>query len=277
VHGLAEGRAASRCCLFGPPQPAVKVFLAKPERRSGSFRVETHARARYAKEVLLASGAYTTDATPSLRKKVIPSAPTFNRHGSSSESLRLRKSGPRNRMIYDSKHVPLLLIGLTPDKSRLLRRGPAPRSSRNQKARCAKSAELLRREMIEVYPQVARRKSRIRLGPGTLDFAMDVMPHSGRIDGMYFALGFRRPRRKPAATWMGAKTRGRSSAAIPTTSLPPHRCFPGAQPRPTSRQHLALPLSRPLLQSPRLVNLIHPVAQALLPVPRRAHHKNFNT
>jgi glycine/D-amino acid oxidase-like deaminating enzyme len=39
---------------------------------------------------------------------------------------------------------------------------------------------------------------------GTLDFTFDVMPHCGKIDGMYFALGFA-GHGVAAATWMGAK------------------------------------------------------------------------
>jgi glycine/D-amino acid oxidase-like deaminating enzyme len=60
--------------------------------------------------------------------------------------------------------------------------------------------------MIEVYPQLAKTKIEFVWG-GTLDFAFDVMPHSGTIDGMRFAMGFA-GHGVAAATWMGAKLAG---------------------------------------------------------------------
>jgi glycine/D-amino acid oxidase-like deaminating enzyme len=66
-----------------------------------------------------------------------------------------------------------------------------------------KSAELLRQGMIQVYPQLRDTKVEYVWG-GTLDFAFDVMPHSGTINGMHFAIGFA-GHGVAAATWMGAK------------------------------------------------------------------------
>ena len=43
--------------------------------------------------------------------------------------------------------------------------------------------------MIDVYPQLADAKLDYVWG-GTLDFAFDIMPHAGRLDGMYFAVGY---------------------------------------------------------------------------------------
>ena len=43
--------------------------------------------------------------------------------------------------------------------------------------------------MIHVYPQLRETKVAFVWG-GTLDFAFDIMPHAGRMDGMYFSLGY---------------------------------------------------------------------------------------
>jgi glycine/D-amino acid oxidase-like deaminating enzyme len=51
------------------------------------------------------------------------------------------------------------------------------------------SAEILRRGMVEVYPQLREAKVEYAWG-GTLDFAFDMMPHAGRIDGAHYALGY---------------------------------------------------------------------------------------
>src|SRR5262249_8765472 len=50
-------------------------------------------------------------------------------------------------------------------------------------------AEILRRGMIEVYPQLRDTKVEFAWG-GTLDFCFDTMPHAGRIDGMHYSLGY---------------------------------------------------------------------------------------
>jgi glycine/D-amino acid oxidase-like deaminating enzyme len=68
------------------------------------------------------------------------------------------------------------------------------------------SAEILRRGMIHVYPQLRDAKVEFAWG-GTLDFALDVMPHAGKVAGMYFAAGFA-GHGVAAATWSGAKLAG---------------------------------------------------------------------
>jgi glycine/D-amino acid oxidase-like deaminating enzyme len=114
-----------------------------------------------------------------------------------------RELSPRNRMIYDSKHF-LYYYRLTPD-NRMLFGGRAaffPESDSTVR----ESAELLRRGMVEVYPQLLDTKVEFVWG-GTLDFTLDVMPHAGKIDGMNFAVGFA-GHGVAAATWMGAKLAG---------------------------------------------------------------------
>jgi glycine/D-amino acid oxidase-like deaminating enzyme len=43
--------------------------------------------------------------------------------------------------------------------------------------------------MIQVFPQLKDVKIEYVWG-GTLDFAFDMMPHVGEIDGMYYSLGY---------------------------------------------------------------------------------------
>jgi glycine/D-amino acid oxidase-like deaminating enzyme len=52
-----------------------------------------------------------------------------------------------------------------------------------------RSAEILRREMIQVYPQLKDAKIDYVWG-GTLDFAFDMMTHVGEVDGIYYSLGY---------------------------------------------------------------------------------------
>jgi glycine/D-amino acid oxidase-like deaminating enzyme len=135
--------------------------------------------------VLVATSGYTSAVTPVLQKKIIPIGSFIIATEPLREEL-ARELSPRNRMIYDSKHY-LHYYRLTPD-DRMLFGGRAaffPETSQTIR----KSAAILHREMLEVYPQLKNTKVDYVWG-GTLDFTFDVMPHAGQIDGMYFALGY---------------------------------------------------------------------------------------
>ena len=89
-------------------------------------------------------------------------------------------------MIYDSKNY-LYYYRLTPDRRMLFGGRAAFFPETEQTIR--RSAEILRRGMIDVYPQLRDAKIEYVWG-GTLDFAFDIMPHAGQIDGMYYAVGY---------------------------------------------------------------------------------------
>jgi glycine/D-amino acid oxidase-like deaminating enzyme len=200
VTGLAKAAQRAGACLYDH----TRVTAVKPEVSNGSrrFRVSTSRGSLVAREVLLASGAYTTSATPALRRKVIP----IGSYIIATEVLPTdlaRELSPRNRMIYDSKHF-LYYYRLTPD-NRMLFGGRAAFFPESEST-VRESAELLRQGMVGVYPQLRDTKVEFVWG-GTLDFTFDVMPHCGTIDSMHFAVGFA-GHGVAAATWMGAKLAG---------------------------------------------------------------------
>ena len=197
VAGLAHAARRAGACLLDH----TRVTSIKQEINNGArkFRVQTSKGAVTAREVILASGAYTTEATPALRKKIIPIGSYIIATEVLSDDL-ARELSPRNRMIYDSKHF-LYYYRLTPD-NRMLFGGRAAFFPETEST-VRQSAEILRRGMIGVYPQLRDTKVEFVWG-GTLDFTLDVMPHAGKIDGMYFAAGFA-GHGVAAATWFGAK------------------------------------------------------------------------
>src|SRR5712691_3771963 len=70
VAGLALAAQRAGACLYD----RTRVTSIALEKNNGArkFRVQTSKGAITAREVILASGAYTTEATPALRKKIIP-------------------------------------------------------------------------------------------------------------------------------------------------------------------------------------------------------------
>jgi glycine/D-amino acid oxidase-like deaminating enzyme len=200
VAGLAHAAQRAGACLYD----RTRVTSVELERNNDArkFRVHTSKGAITAREVILASGAYTTDATPVLRRKIIP----IGSYIIATEVLPAdlaRELSPRNRMIYDSKHF-LYYYRLTPD-NRMLFGGRAAFFPETENT-VRRSAEILRRGMTGVYPQLRDAKIEFVWG-GTLDFTLDVMPHAGKIDGMYFAAGFA-GHGVAAATWLGMKLAG---------------------------------------------------------------------
>lgn len=163
------------------------------------WRLTTSRGALWARDVFVASSGYTGPATPALRRKIIPIGSYIITTEVLPEAL-ARELSPRNRMIYDSKNY-LYYYRLTPDR-RMLFGGRAAFFPETESS-IRKSTEILRRGMIDVYPQLRDIKIDYVWG-GTLDFAFDIMPHGGQMDGIYYALGYA-GHGVAMATWQGQK------------------------------------------------------------------------
>ncbi|HXW92331.1 MAG TPA: FAD-binding oxidoreductase [Terriglobales bacterium] len=183
VAGLAVAAMRAGAALFDHAR--VEQVVREEQNAGRKYRLRTARGSTWAREVLLASGAYTSHATPALQRKIIP----IGSYIIATEVLNpelARALSPKKRMIYDSKHF-LHYYRLTPD-NRMLFGGRAAFFPETQRT-VRQSAEILRRGMIRVYPQLRDSKVEFVWG-GTLDFAFDVVPHTGRSDGMYYALGY---------------------------------------------------------------------------------------
>jgi len=200
VAGLARAAQSGGACLHDH----TRVLKIDSQSANGArrFSLQTSRGPLSAREVVLASGAYTTGVTPALRKKVIPIGSYIIVTEVLPESL-ARELSPRNRMIYDSKHF-LYYYRLTPDR-RMLFGGRAAFFPETQNT-VRQSAEILRRGMIHVYPQLRDVQVEYVWG-GTLDFAFDVMPHAGKIGGMYFSVGYA-GHGVAAASYLGTRLAG---------------------------------------------------------------------
>jgi glycine/D-amino acid oxidase-like deaminating enzyme len=179
--GAAATRAGAQICERS------RLQNIQRESRGGApgFRLNSSRGAIWARNVLVGTSGYTGAATPALRKKIIPIGSFIIATQVLSQAL-ARELSPRNRQIYDSKNY-LYYYRLTPD-NRMLFGGRAaffPETDRTIR----KSAEILRRGMIDVFPQLRDTPVEYVWG-GTLDFCFDIMPHAGQVDGIYFALGY---------------------------------------------------------------------------------------
>lgn len=216
VAGLARAAERAGAMIF----ERARVEEVQHEGARG-WKIATPRGTLRAHDVLVATSGYTSRVTPALQKKIIPIGSYIIVTEVLPDSL-ARELSPRNRMIYDSKNY-LYYYRLTPDQ-RMLFGGRAaffPESG----STIRRSAEILRRGMITVYPQLRDAKIGYVWG-GTLDFAFDIMPHAGQLDGLYFSLGYA-GHGVAMATYLGNKIaqailEGRSDN--PFATIP----FPGA-------------------------------------------------
>jgi len=183
VAGLGAATIRAGACVCD------KTRVTKIERQSRQgapgWKLTTSRGALWAKDVFVGTSGYTSAATPALQKRIIPIGSYIITTEVLADAL-AHELIPRNRMVYDSKNY-IYYYRLTPDK-RMLFGGRAAFFPESRDS-IRKSAEMLRRGMIEVYPQLRDTKVEFVWG-GTLDFAFDIMPHAGQMDGMYYAVGY---------------------------------------------------------------------------------------
>ena len=183
VAGLARAamRAGAQIC----EHTRVETIQRDSRQGEAGWNLITSRGRVWAHEVFVGTSGYTGKATPALQKKLIPIGSFIITTEILPEKL-ARELSPRNRMIYDSKNY-LYYYRLTPDCRMLFGGRAAFFPETDQTVR--QSAEILRHGMIDVYPQLSDAKIDYVWG-GTLDFAFDIMPHAGQLEGMYYAVGY---------------------------------------------------------------------------------------
>ncbi len=178
VTGLASAAEKAGAIL------CARARVDRLERRENRFILETQRGTVNAESVFVATSGYTGNVTKKLQKKIIPIGSFIIATERLSDEL-AHELSPNNRMIFDFKHY-LNYFRLW--DNRMIFGGRAaffPETDNTIK----RSAEILRREMIQVYPQLKNIKVEFVWG-GTLDFAFDMMTHTGELDGMNYSLGY---------------------------------------------------------------------------------------
>jgi glycine/D-amino acid oxidase-like deaminating enzyme len=219
VFGLASAALRAGACIY--ENARVQNIQRNSQNGSAGFLVLTSRGNILAQNVLVATSGYTSAATAALQKKIIPVGSFIIATERLPDKL-ARELSPRNRMIFDSKHY-LHYYRLTPDNRMLF--GGRAAFFPETKNTIQRSAEILRRDLVEVYPQLRDRKIEYAWG-GTLDFCFDTMPHAGQTDGIYYALGYA-GHGVAMATYLGTKLADVMSGGkneIPYSAIP----FPGA-------------------------------------------------
>jgi glycine/D-amino acid oxidase-like deaminating enzyme len=166
------------------------------ERRRDGWAVATSAGLVVARDVLVATNGYTGPAVPALRRRVVPVGSYLVATAPLDPALASRLV-PRRRVLSDTKNL-LYYFRLSPD-GRMVFGGRAAFTP----TPVARSAEILARGMVEVFPELAGVPLEYAWG-GQVAFTVDQMPHAGRLDGVHYALGYG-GHGVAMATWLGAR------------------------------------------------------------------------
>jgi glycine/D-amino acid oxidase-like deaminating enzyme len=179
VAGLAKAARRAGAALFD------RTIATAIEREPAGFIVETARGPIRTNHVLMASGGYTGPAMPALRRRVIPIGSYIIATKPLPEAL-AHELSPRGRMIFDTRNF-LYYFRITPDRRMLFggRAGFFPETPSTVRV----SADILRRGMIEVYPQLRDTPVEYAWG-GNVDFTFDMMPHAGELGGLRYAIGY---------------------------------------------------------------------------------------
>jgi len=178
VSGLARAAGKAGATLHA------RARVTSLEPRGNRFVIQTERGSLQAESVLVGTSGYTGNVTKKLQRKVIPIGSFIIATERLSDEL-AHKLSPNNRMIFDFKHY-LNYFRLWDNRMVFGGRAAFFPETANTIAR---SAEILRREMIQVYPQLKDAKVEYVWG-GTLDFAFDQMTHVGEVDGIHYSLGY---------------------------------------------------------------------------------------
>ena len=178
VAGLAAAAEKAGATL------CARARVSRLGRSGARFLVETERGAVEAESVLVATSGYTGNVTQKLQRRIIPIGSFIIATEKLSDEL-AHELSPKNRMIFDYRHF-LNYFRLW--ENRMIFGGRAAFFPENENT-VAQSGEILRGEMIKVYPQLKDTKVEYVWG-GTLDFAFDQMTHVGEEDGVFYSLGY---------------------------------------------------------------------------------------
>jgi glycine/D-amino acid oxidase-like deaminating enzyme len=187
-------------------------------RHSQGFSLTTDAGQISAREVVIATNGYTGDATPALKRRVLPVAS----HIIATEELSPELAAsliPNGKTISDTPRV-LTYYRMSPDGKRVLFGGRA----RFTQVKPEVSAPALHRLMTQRFPQLKGVRV-THAWTGNVAFTFDFLPHMGRHEGMHYTLGCNGSG-VAMMTYLGTQTARKILSATNRVSALDERDFP---------------------------------------------------
>lgn len=179
VRGLAQA-AQRRGATYLEHTPVLGL-----QARGSGYQVRTPAGELRANQVLLASGISQIGPFGWIRRRIVPVG-AFLIVTEPLPTPLLEQLLPTRRMYTDTKNF-VNYFRTTPD-NRLLFGGRARFAISNPRSD-AKSGEILRGQMLTVFPQLANVRIDYCWG-GMVDMTIGRLPRAGQRDGVYYSMGY---------------------------------------------------------------------------------------
>lgn len=180
VAGLAGAAARRGAVIYEEARVTAR------ERHGAGWRLQTPRGAVTAGEVLLATGAYSGDAFPWFRRRIVPVGSFIIATRPLTEA-EIAGSVPGDRTFVNTMNIGNY-FRLSPDR-RLIWGGRARFSARSDQRADTKSGEVLKAALAEVFPQLAGVPIDYCWG-GLVDMTADRFPRAGQADGVWFSMGY---------------------------------------------------------------------------------------
>jgi glycine/D-amino acid oxidase-like deaminating enzyme len=179
VYGLAcaTARAGAKLCEY------TEVQAIHRPAQGGDFELTTTQERLRAAEILLATNGYTGPLIPAIQRRVFPVGSYMITTEPLAPELQ-RELSPKNRVMYSTKWF-LNYFRLTPDG----RMSMGGRNNLSPDLNLVESARNLYETMIHIFPQL-RGIAVTHSWTGRLGVTFDLMPHIGRVGGIYYAFGY---------------------------------------------------------------------------------------
>jgi glycine/D-amino acid oxidase-like deaminating enzyme len=161
---------------------AGRTAVSRIESVGPGFHVETSRGAVAAGQVAICTNGYTGQSTPWFRRRVLPIRSSIIATEALDPDL-MDRLMPTRRMYGDSRRL-MAYYRPSPDGTRILFGG---RASSRDDARV--NARKLRASMVDVFPELVRTRI-THSWSGLVAYAFDHVPHLGRHDGIWFAMGY---------------------------------------------------------------------------------------
>lgn len=181
VRGMAEAAVRAGADIH----EGVRAFAI--ERRENQmdgtrFKVQTEAGAIEAKEVVVATNAWTGNLIPQFKLRVFPAESYIIATEALSEE-QARRLIRNNRVVYDTRNL-LAYYRLSPERrmtwgGELTLKGAGPHWN----------ISALQNGMTRVFPELAAARLDYYWG-GTLALTLDENTHAGMVDGMWYSMAY---------------------------------------------------------------------------------------
>lgn len=178
--GLAEAASRHGAVIYENAQ------VTKRYQENGKSVLVTSRGNIRASQVILATGAYTTDNFSFFRRRIISVGSFIIATRPLSES-EIAATVPGNRTYVTSKNIGNY-FRQAPDK-RLIFGGRARFSATSDQRSDNKSGAILRASLAEVFPHLAQVEIDYCWG-GLVDMTQDRFPRAGYADGLWYAMGY---------------------------------------------------------------------------------------